>query len=223
MEESGKQIAEMQNVAGIGAALIELGGERPAYAQQQLAACDQIVGVVDQLDNAIASRSALADELRSLHGAHQEATNHYCDICKQVDWLFRAAMRAVIEKRINLEFLELVKKNQLFDQDIVAQYGLTATQIDVHDYELAIKGMICGTEFNPNPYQHIMGLFSADFFHDDNDGYSLYRYWSNDELDTLLIGVFLDDLPAAAENVEMLKDIKAWLDSFVTVAQLSRD
>ena len=202
--------------------LIELGAVRSAYVKQQLAKCGQIVGAVDQLDDAVASRSAQADELRSQLDVRHEIVDLYIDIHQQVDWLFRAAMRAVIGKRVNLEFLALVRDNQLFDADIVAQYGMTTTQCEMHEYEMEVKGVICGTEVNPNPYQSIMGNFSADFIHDD-DGYSLYRYWTNDEVDQLLDGVYLDDLHAAAKDVETLKDIRAWLDSFVTMARLSQD
>lgn len=165
---------------------------------------------------------AVPDQFQVLLHAYQQANDLLADICRQVEWLFRAAMRAVIAKRVNLEFLELVRENQLFDADIVCQFGITATEFHIHEFELEIKGMICGTANNPNPYQQLMGQFSADFIHDD-DGYSLYRAWANEELDELLVGVFLDDMPATPDRIETLKEIKAWLDSFVTLVRLSRD
>jgi hypothetical protein len=176
---------------------------------------------VIKLEDAFSPCLPLADDLRSLVDVYWEAGELYADICKQVDWLFRAAMHAVIEKRVNFEFLDLINKSQLFDVEIVAQYGITAQKIAVHDCELEVKGLLCGTAENPNPYQDIMGEFSAEFIHDD--GYDLYRHWTKGDLEILLDGVLLDDLRASPDCAEALREIKAWLDSFVVMVRLSRD
>ena len=174
-------------------------------------------------DDTIPLNAVTKNQLQVLLNGYQQAKDLHADICKQVDWLFRAAMRAVIAKRVNLEFLALVRENRLFDADIVRQYGITATELCMHEFELEIKGMICGTADNPNPYQQLMGQFSADFIHDDDDGYNLYRAWACEELDDLLDGVFLDDLPAAPDFIETLKEVKAWLESFVMLVRLGCD
>jgi hypothetical protein len=179
--------------------------------------------VTDQGDEKpLKPNAAQVEKTPSQFDVHQEVAELYIDIIRKVGWLFCAAMRAVIEKRVNLEFFELIRENQLFDADIVSQYGLTATQFEVHEYEVEVKGVICGAEAYPNPYQHIMGPFSAEFIHDD-DGYSLYRYWTSDELDQLLDGIYLYDLPATTEQIEILNEIKAWLDGFVMMVKLSQD
>ena len=53
MEQNIKHIAEMQDAAGIDAALIELGGERPAYARDLVTLCKGAVEQGVQLDAAI--------------------------------------------------------------------------------------------------------------------------------------------------------------------------
>lgn len=180
-------------------------------------------GAVEKRDDVALLGVAVADQLQVLLNEYQQAKDLHANICKQVDWLFRAAMRAVIAKRVNLEFMALVRENKLFDADIVRQYGITATELCMHEFELEIKGKICGTPDNPNPYQQLMGQFSAEFIHDDDDGYSLYRAWACEELDELLDGVFLDHLPANPDFIETLQEVKAWLDSFVMLVRLGCD
>ena len=84
MEHNTKHLAEMQNAAGIAAAMIELGGERPAYARDLVMLCKGAVEQGVQLDAAIAALAEMADAVQWQNDENNAACVVYADICKNL-------------------------------------------------------------------------------------------------------------------------------------------
>ena len=221
MEQNTKHLAEMQNAAGIAAAMIELGGDRPAYARDLVMLCKGAVEQGVQLDAAIAALAEMAVEEQQKIAARQMASQLHHDICKGLEELFRAALEEVIDQRPYFSLERLVQTNQLFDLEMIERFGL-APELCEWDREsgFEITGDVFGSQHDPNPFKDTMGRFSAQFSSDYT--YDDSQMWLQSDLDNRLNGVYLDSLRAGAEDIDTLRSIKTWLDRYVTAVRLSK-
>ena len=215
MEQNTKHTAEMQNATGIEAAIIELGGERPAYAHDLVTLCKEALEQGVQLDGAIAALSEMAVGRQIVKELHQQ-------LCDQVTELFRAAMRHAIDQRPYFNFKHAIEANQMFSVDTAEHFALQigTCHYSMHD-EFVVTGMVVGGELDPIPCKDMQINFTASFSSDCI--YDSYQAWTKDDFENCFEGVYLDGLKGGVKSVEILCSIKAWLDRYVTTARLLCD
>ena len=215
MEQNGKHLAEMQNVAAIDAALKELGGQRPEYAVDLVTLCKCALEQGMPLDAVIAA-------LAEMVAAHDTIKELHLQICDQVTELFRAAMLSAIEQRPYFNLEHAVQNNQLFDADTVERFALLIGSCrNWVDEAFLIEGTVVGSELDPNPFKDGPIFFTANFSSDCV--YDSYQEWTKDDFENCFDDVYLNGLQGGAEGIDMLRSIKAWLDRYVTAARLSQD
>lgn len=204
------------------AELVELGAEQPSYAVQLLEQCKEVAGTAGPLDVAVAELKVLAAEQQRKVNAKREASNLHFDICQQVEMLFRAAMSEVIDQQPYFSLEQLVLSNQLFDGAMVSRFGLaTVSCYTDWEGEFVITGTVCGGDDNPNSYAEWMGPFRAEFSRDYS--YGDKQIWKATDLGRYLNGVYLDQMRAEADTLDVLSAIHAWLNQYTVAVQLSRD
>lgn len=215
MEQNGKHIAEMQDLAATEAELIKRGAKQPAYARDIVMLCKGVTERGVSLDGAIAALNELAKTLETSQELHRQ-------IRSQVDELFRAAMLHVIEQMPDLHIEHAVQTDTLFGADVTEKFALITTDCFLDtDGTFSIKGCVVGSEFAPHPYKDELIYFRASFSSDYD--YDQYQEWSADAFENCFYSIDLDYLNRTPETLEKLRAIKAWLDSFVTMARLSQD
>jgi hypothetical protein len=204
------------------AELVKLGAEQPSFALQLLEQCKEVAGIAGPLDVAVAELKVLAAEQQRKVEAKHEASQLYFDICKQVEMLFRAAMSEVIDQQPYFSLEQLVQSKQLFDGVMVSRFGLaTVSCYTDWEGEFVIMGTVCGGDDNPNSYAEWMGPFRAEFSRDYS--YCDKQIWKATDLGRYLNGVYLDQMRAEADNLDVLSAIHAWLNQYTVAVQLSRD
>jgi hypothetical protein len=204
------------------AELVKLGAEQPSYALQLLEQCKVVAGIAGPLDVAVAELKVLAAEQQRKVDAKHEASQLYFDICKQVEMLFRAAMCEVIDQQPYFSLEQLVQSKQLFDGVMVSRFGLATVSCHTEwEGEFVITGTVCGGDDNPNSYAEWMGPFRAEFSRDYS--YGDKQIWNVTDLGRYLNGVYLDQMRAEADTLDVLSAIHAWLNQYTVAVQLSRD
>ena len=222
MEENGKQIAEMQNAAGIGAALIELGGERPAYARDLVTLCKGAVEQGVQLDAAIAALAEMAagEQLRAT--AEEVASKIDGYVSYQVDELFRAAMMKAIEHCAYFSLQQLAGGNEIFDQLLVDHFGFEiASCHKERDDTFVLVCVVVNNEREFNPFSEVIDQFEARFSNEYN--YDQAAVWSECGFESCFEGIALNNVLSGVVKVKSLAAMKEWIRRDVTFVRLSRD
>jgi hypothetical protein len=221
MEQNIKHIAEMQNAADIGAALIELGGERPAYARDLVTLCKGAVEQGMPLDAAIAALAKMADAVQWQNDQYNAASAVYADICEKVAELFRKVMLKEFEVRDTFNLQYHIENETLLMPSAVEKFGLECRRcFQALDDEFVVICELVGTESNPNPFFDMFSKFEARFT--SSADYSGGERWTEEKFNTCFTGATVEKL-RIIQNISLLSDISEWLNNYLIFIKLSEE